>query len=219
MFSGQGQVSQVSAKPFTDKWGKNITLYSFQIQGDQSWYRTGTNLPPCNQGDNISFIFEQQGNNKKVDPNSIQGGGQPMQPQVQQPQQAPMQQQQPNSNFAPPGGSGSQGQKAPAATRDTYWKDKETYDKSVTQPRIAYAAAQKTAVSIVDMALKADVLSLGSGKKADKLELLINYVEEITGRLALKLDSAHEILAELKLSDGSEEPNYAESYANDDMGD
>lgn len=184
MFAGQGQVAQVSEKAFTDKWGKNIMLYSFQINGDNSWYRTGTNRPNCNQGDTISFTFEQQGNNKKVDPNSIQVGAgsvQPMQqqPQVQQaPQPAPVRQQ--------------------SGGRDDYWANKEKYDKEVTQPRIAYAAAQKSAVAIVTAALANDVIGFGNAKKADKMEMLLEYVEDITCRLALRLDSAHEIVAELK---------------------
>ena len=185
MQPANGQIAEVSAKPFTDKWGKNITLYSFKLQGQNQWFRTGTNAPPCNQGDNVQFVFEQQGQNAKVDVQSIQpaqGGAPVSQPQGwAQPQAAPVAQ-------AP----------APAASRDTYWKDKEAYDKEVTQPRIAYAAAQKSAVALIDIALKADVLGFGNAKKADKLEMLLGYCDEITGRLALNLDSAHLILAELK---------------------
>lgn len=193
--NGQGQVTMVSGKPFTDKWGKNITLWSFQIGGDNSYYRTGTNQPQISEGQNITFDFEQQGNNKKVNPQSIQvvqGEG-----NVQ--------------------GSGQQSAQAPQAnrggTRDDYWKNKEAYDKEVTQPRIAYAAAQKSAVAIVTTALANDALGFGSAKKADKMELLIGYVEEVTNRLALKLDSAHEIMAELKAADGQIEPNFVDEDA------
>jgi hypothetical protein len=188
MFSAQGVVQQVSEKPFTDKWGKNITLFSFQLQGNQQWFRTGTNRPPCQQGENISFVYEQQGNNAKVDPQSIQGGSAGAPPQVPQ-QYGSAPQAAPQAQPAPV---------APAATRDTYWKDKEDYDKKVTQPRIAYAAAQKSAVSIVTAALANDILGFGSAKKGDKLDMLIEYVEEVTGRLALKLDDAHNVLANLK---------------------
>lgn len=184
MFAGQGQVAQVSAKPFTDKWGKNITLYSFQLNGDNSWYRTGTNPPPCEQGQMITFTFEQQGNNKKVDINSIQAGqGAPVAqaPQAVQPAVAP-------SRRASGG----------ANSRDDYWANKETYDKEVTQPRISYAAAQKSAVAIVTTALANDVIGFGNAKKADKMEMLLEYVDEITGRLALRLNSGHEILSDLK---------------------
>ena len=184
MFQGQGIVQTISEKPFTDKWNKQITLYSFTLQGNQQWFRTGTTRPNCHQGDNISFVYEQQGQNAKVDPNTIQGGG-------QAPQQAPVGSVQP-MNSPPPV------QQASGGTRDSYWKDKEAYDKEVTQPRIAYAAAQKSAVALIDIALKADILSFGNAKKADKLEMLLDYADNITGRLALKLDSAHFILEELK---------------------
>jgi hypothetical protein len=212
MYSGQGQVSQVSEKPFTDKWGKNITLYSFQLQGDNKWYRTGTNRPNCNQGDNISFVWEAQGNNSKVDPNSIQGG------QAGAPQQQPQAQPQQYSQGTPPPQQVSnvpQPVAAPAATRDTYWKDKETYDKSITQPRIAYAAAQKSAVAIVTTALAHDVLGFGSAKKADKMAMLIGYVKQVTIDLAMDLDNAHIILKDAKaeVANAPEVVNEEDMYA------
>jgi hypothetical protein len=187
MYSGTGTVTTVSAKPFTDKWGKNITLYSFQIGGDQAWYRTGTNEPPCKEGDIINFVFEQQGNNKKVDPSSINVTGQG---NVPTPQAQP-------ARAASSGGN----------SRDDYWKQKEAYDKEVTQPRISYAAAQKNAVQIVKTALECDALGFGSAKKADKMEMLLNYVDEVTNHFAVRLDSGHEIMADLRAADGAVEPN------------
>ncbi len=218
MYQGNGVVSQVSAKPFTDKWGKNITLYSFQIQGDNGWYRTGTNAPQCNQGDQVQFVFEQQGNNRKVDNNSIQvtgsGGGAPQQapPQMQQGNQ-PMQAPQAVPQAAP----APQQARGGANTRDDYWKNKEEYDKGVTQPRIAYAAAQKSAVAIVTAALANDVLGFGNAKKADKMTMLMEYVEQVTCELALKLHHAHEIMATLEESGGLKEPQIVDEedmYAN-----
>lgn len=200
MFSQQGQVAQVSEKPFRDKWGKDIILYSFQLQGDNRWYRTGTMRPPCNQGDSINFVFEQQGNNAKVDVNSLTGGGvvDMSQPAQAAPMQAP-----PAPPAPAPGGAPIPAPApAPAATgggtRDSYWKDKEEYDKKVTQPRIAYAAAQKSAVAVVVAALAHDVLGFGNAKKADKMEMLLGYVDEVTAKFAVDLDNAHNILAEIK---------------------
>lgn len=191
MYSQQGIVSQVSSKAFTDKWGKALTLWSFQLQGDNRWYRTGTEVPQFAQGQQISFVFEQAGNNSKVQPNSVQVvGGAPAAPAAAPPPPPPAAPQRANTG-AP--------RKAAAGAKDDYWANKEAYDKEITQPRIAYSAAQKVAVEIVGLALQHDMLSLGT-KKADKLELVLNYVDEITGRLALKNQHAHEILAELAQS-------------------
>jgi hypothetical protein len=190
--NGQGTVTNVSAKPFTDKWGKSITLYSFQIGGDNAYYRTGTNEPQCKQGDIISFDFEQAGQNKKVNPHSIQVTGQ--------------------------GNVQSTGQGSPQAarggnSRDDYWANKEKYDKEVTQPRISYAAAQKGAIALVTAALANDVLGFGNAKKADKMEMLLGYVSEVTDRLAVKLDAGHEIVESLREANGSIEPTFVDEDA------
>jgi hypothetical protein len=88
-------------------------------------------------------------------------------------------------------------------TRDDYWRNKEVYDKEVTQPRISYAAAQKSAVAVVTAALANDVIGFGSAKKADKMEMLLGYVDEVTNHFALKLDAGNEILADLKSGGGT----------------
>jgi hypothetical protein len=130
----------------------------------------------------IQFSFEQQGQNKKVDPNTIQVTG-----------NAPQQQQPAQQRAVSAGGN----------TRDDYWRNKEVYDKEVTQPRISYAAAQKSAVAVVTAALANDVIGFGSAKKADKMEMLLGYVDEVTNHFALKLDAGNEILADLKSGGGT----------------
>jgi hypothetical protein len=200
LYTQQGQVSDISTKPFTDKWNKQITLYSFQLAGDNRWYRTGKVAPACNVGDSISFVFDQVGNNCNVQAQSIVGGSAAAVPVPAPAAAAPAQSAPPAPAPAAPAAGGKNFQarrpSAPSA-KDDYWANKEAYDKEVTQPRIAFAAAQKSAIEIVGLALQHDLLSLGTAKKADKLDLILAYVDELTGKLALRMQSAGQILEEL----------------------
>lgn len=80
-------------------------------------------------------------------------------------------------------------------SRDGYWKERDRYDKEVRQPMIAYQSARKDAVQIVTAALAADILALGQ-KKADKLDLLLGYVDEVTTSLNEKYREFEAALSE-----------------------
>lgn len=54
MPQGTGTVSKV----FDRKWQDKV-LYSFKLDGDDQYYRTGENKPACNEGDSISFSYGQ----------------------------------------------------------------------------------------------------------------------------------------------------------------
>jgi hypothetical protein len=83
-------------------------------------------------------------------------------------------------------------------SRDTYWEDKAKRDQEITEPRISYSAAQKNATSLVVAALAADILSFGQASKGKKLDMLVDFVEQTTLRLAKLQLNAPEIMKEIE---------------------
>ena len=189
-FSAQGVVTNVSAKEFEGRNGW-VTLHSFQLEGDRAYYRTGTRDMGLQNGEYITFTYEQKGRNNNVDFNSLQRG------------QAP-------AGNAPATGASPQRAPAPARgasagnSRDQYWADKEKRDlekderyQTVDVPRMSFSAAQERAVHLVASALDNDALSLGQ-KKGDKLDLLLDYVDQVTNKFFLESMDSHERLNRLR---------------------
>ncbi|MEK0324840.1 MAG: hypothetical protein QQN63_03970 [Nitrosopumilus sp.] len=159
----KGVVTRLYEKDWTDRdSGDQIILHSFQIEGNKRYFRTGTKVPPFSEGDSISFVADSQSNN--VDLKSVK--------QVEvETVTAP-------KPTASPKSSGS------ATSRDEYWANKEKNDVEVLRPTIAYSAAQKNATALVAAALAADALSFGSTAKGKRLDMLVDFVELTTLRLA-----------------------------------
>lgn len=164
----QGVVSRVSEK----NWDGTM-LYSFQLANDNDWYRTGENNPELVEGQKVKFVYNQRGKTKTVDISTLKKG--------------PI--------GAAPKASGG-GRASGGNARDEYWVQKDAYDKEVTQPRIAWTAAQHDAVALVVAALQHDCIALGA-KKSDRLGILLDTVEEITNELALRNATGHERVAAL----------------------
>lgn len=184
--AAQGVVTTVEGKPFTDRnSGQPITLWSFQVQGDNSWYRLGQSNPTFQQGQFITFVWDQKGRNKFVDTNSVQVSEAPAQPQPQQQSQAP------RNNYSKAASNPQKDYKG----KDNYWQEKERHDKEVTQPTINFTAARGHAVQLVATALQHECLSLGQ-KKADRLGILLDTVDEITRRFCMDSARAPEIIRE-----------------------
>lgn len=159
-----GFVSEVSANPWADKdSGQSVTLHSFRIESENIWFRTGTTDPGLSVGDCVKFTAKRQ----KVDLDTL-GPAQASEVEAEAEKQAP----------APAAASSS---RAPTMSRNDYWTEKDRYDKAVRQPLIAYQSARRDAVDVVVAALEADILTLGQ-KKADKLELLCGYVDQVRDR-------------------------------------
>lgn len=183
----KGTVSNVSARPWTDReTGRSITLYSFQLEGGNKWYRTGETQPPFDTGDNIQFVEH----NNKVDTSSIEKIA------ASEVQQAP--------SPAPAGKSWNKGgaQKGGQLARDDYWTNKEKrdiereeFDKNVRTPMIEYQSARKSATDLVVAALQADALSFGSAAKGKKLEMLVEFVEEVTRDMVARANTFREELS------------------------
>lgn len=151
-----GAVSMVSAKNWTSPQGEDIVLYSFQVAGDKRYFRTGTTKPAISEQDNIRFVFETQGN--KVDLDSIEAVDSAAV------QQAPK----------PPAAGGD--------SREEYWAKKDAHMLNVVEPRINFSASQRDAIALVTAALEQDCLSFGTTAKGKKLDMLLEFVDQVTDR-------------------------------------
>lgn len=185
-YSNQGVVSEVSKKEWYDsRKGRNIDLYSFRIDGNNTWFRTGTNQPTFHQGDAISFTNDDK-NNVRLD--SVQAGNAP----------------------APVAGSPAPAAQQPATVasggqnRDGYWAAKEARDlerearyQSVDVPRMGLSAAQDRAVALVVGAIGTEAIPFGNMAKGERLDYLIEAVEKVTDRFVLDTNFAAERLAGL----------------------
>jgi hypothetical protein len=165
----KGVVSTLYEKDWTDRdTGKEIVLHSFQIEGERRYFRTGTNKPSFNEGEAISFVADGKSGNvdlksvKTVEVETVQA---------------------PKASVA--SGTAASGKSAQSAgSRDSYWANKETYDRDVLRPTIAYSAAQKNATALVCAALASEALSFGSTAKGKRLDMMVDFVELTTLRLA-----------------------------------
>lgn len=163
----QGQVRNSSAKPFKGAQGQ-ITLYSFRLEGDNRWFGCGTDQPNCADGDTISFSYEDKNGKQKVNVNSIkkvEGAKAEASTQV-----------------ATGANQGYASRQAMFAAKDAYWDSKAKRDIEVVEPRINFSASQRDAVALVTAALAHDCLSFGTTAKGKKLDMLLEFVDQVTDR-------------------------------------
>lgn len=170
----------------------NTTLWSFQVDGDKAWYRTGYNKPvrPSGEvlqdGDKVKFVFskDQYGNQVDMDKFKVVAGkGAP-------PKKA-------FSGGAKGGGAGKENWDA----RAKYWDDKEKKDEQVIGPMFDYRSALHAAIDVVAVALKAEAVNLGT-KKAARLEILQEMIHTVQQDLYEDFRRKH---AELAAGDVKEE--------------
>jgi hypothetical protein len=177
----KGVVKEVYEREWSDRdSGEDIILHSFQIESEKRYFRTGTKKPTFKAGDAISFVADGKSGN--VDPKSVKGIV---------PEDVPS----PKSEGRGNGGSRSQSARSQGGSRNDYWENKERRDIETTEPRISYSAAQKNATSLVAAALAADALSFGQASKGKRLDMMVDYVEQVTLRLARLQMNAPAILS------------------------
>ena len=189
-YQNSGTVTTIDSKEFDGRNGP-VLLWSFQIDGSRRWFRLGRKRPTFQKGESISFENDEKGN---VDFDSIVAGGAPA---------APLRQ-----SGAPRAANNQGGQRAASnsgggQTRDGYWAEKEARDlqkdkryQEVDVPRMSFSAAQDRAVTLVAAALSNDALSLGQ-KKGERLDLLLEYVDQVTDRFFTDSMNAHTRLKEI----------------------
>lgn len=149
-----GYVTFVNTKDWNGRNGP-VTLYSFRIEGDDTYWRTGRDDPQLQKGQFAKFTAEGQ----NVDVTSIERGD--IKVETAAPKKS---------------GGGS------ASSRNEYWENKDKHDKEVVQPRIMYCAARRDAITIATAALNADALKLGS-KAATKVDNFVGAVVKLTAEL------------------------------------
>lgn len=195
MYTNEGVVSQVSCKPWSDpKTGRVINLYSFQIEGSNRWFRTGENEPTFRQGEFITFTNDAKANVKLQ---SVTVGNAPASPAPSAPPSTPARQ---SSGTAPTGNS-----------RDDYWANKEAKDvakderyQTVDIPRMSFSATFQPAVDVVCAALANDALSFGTMKKGDKLDFILDCVDQVHDRFFVQAMASHERLKNLTVGTAEE---------------
>lgn len=149
----KGQVKRV----ITRKAGTG-TAYTLQLM-DGKYYGAGFKPPACSEGDTVEFEFF---NNKAGYTQIVDGS-------IKVVQADPAPQGQPQA--APQAGGQS---------KSGYWDEKEKRDLR-TQRAIQYQASRNASLEVAKMALEHDCLSLGQ-KKADKLDILMAFIDETTDR-------------------------------------
>ena len=151
--------------------------WSFRIDGNDNWFRTGSDKPPLKNGDNVSFAYEetQYGNQVAIDSIKV------------------------SADAPPASGASSSGG---ASSRDDYWSRKEETDQFV-QRMIQFNHCTNAAVSVAKLALDAGILPLGSGSKAGKMDALLAQVSAIRNALYDEVEDFSGALAKHKEAFGN----------------
>ena len=185
----KGKIARVSAKPgFKNRAGEDVTLHSFQLEGKNTWYRTGESPIPAGVGQSVQFVADDV----KVDVTTFEVvSGQVV--QAPRPASAAASQ-----AMAPT----SQTSSTPPATTTGldnrgYWDRKDSRDiekdaryQAVSEPRMALSVATEVAGGLISTALTKDAISFGNAAKAKKLGLLASYTKELALELAVFIQDA-----------------------------
>ena len=161
-----GKISKKFYKDWTGKQGQ-IVLCSFQLESSNRYFRTGTTDLSQSEGQHIKFLADQKGN---VDLSTVAVV------EAADVQRAPAP--------APSSGGGNGGKvKENWDARADYWSKKEKRDVEVVEPRITLSASQSVAATLVVAALENDCLSFGGVAKGKKLDMLLDFFDQVTDRL------------------------------------
>lgn len=192
-----GKVSRLYTKDWNGRDGA-VKLYSFQVEGNNRYFRLGTTPPSFRETDTVTFEADANGNATNIE--VTRGTGEPASDtgQTTSPTRTAR-------NWTKPTAS-------TGGNKDQYWKDKEQRDiereeryQSVVEPRITYSSAQSDAVRLVSVALQHDMLTFGNANKSAKLGLLLDYVDQVTMRFAQNRIRAAEILSGVEASDNDDD--------------
>jgi len=155
------QVQDTVKRVISRKTPKAVA-YTVQL-AKEGYIGVGFEAPPCNEGDTISLQYEFNNAGYKQ---MVKGSMQVL-------SSAAPQQREPAPQQAPAGAQGGQ-------SKQSYWDEKEKRDL-ITQRAIQYQASRNAAIEVAKIALEQDCLSLGA-KKADRIDILLAFVDEVTDR-------------------------------------
>ena len=170
----KGIVSYVGYKKL-----KRATVWSFALDGDDNYYRTGFDRPErddgekIEEGDMVRFEYEKTKYGLEVDMDTLEvkeGDGPP--PKKKAPARKS-------------GGGGKSTENWDA--RAKYWEDKEKYDKEVTARMYNFRSAAQMAKDIVLKAQELDLLPKAKTKAA-ALDDLIEKVQVVRDQLFEELE-------------------------------
>lgn len=187
-----GTVREVTERPWSDQeTGRSVTLYSFMLEGDRTFYRTGTTPPPVAVGQSVQFVADGQ----KVDLKSVEqvtGTAGPVAP-------APTPGHQTAATTVAVNGASS------GLSREGYWDRKDARDiarearyQEVSEPRMALSVATEAASRVVVAALQTEALSFGNTAKSKREGMLGDFVKTIATDLALFIQNAPSVLEEAR---------------------
>lgn len=172
----KGVVKYINEKEWDDRRsGETIMLYSFKLEGDDDYYRTGQTKPEFEEGQSVAFEADNKNN---VDLDTLEV----LETAVKKAPKA--------TGRSSAGGSFRKAASGSAGGRDEYWAKKEERDlekdaryQKVDIPRMTFCTAQDAAVELVTVALEHDCLpKIGTAAKTARLSALLAYVDEITDR-------------------------------------
>jgi hypothetical protein len=165
-----GIIAEKSIKPWQGDKGM-INLYSFTLQGDRTYYRTGTTDIQFNSGDCIRFVTDGQ----KVDLTTIEAAD-----ASEVAAQAP-------SPQAPAQAFGGK-PKEDWNARSKYWDAKEIRDVEVIQPNIQQQSARNASISLVDILLREKALpDFTTAKAAERMDIVLDAVDLLTDRFVERM--------------------------------
>lgn len=162
-----GVIQRVNNKAWKDK-----TFYSFTLSGQEGWFNTGVKRPPA-QGTSVKFNFKT--NDKGY--NDVDGSIEVLSDGVSAPTGTV-------AAVLKSNGSGGAGGSA-------YWDRKEARDVANDTAR-ELGASRNTAISLIDLALKYEVLPLPAGK-AKREEFLFGVLDKYTRKLMGKEEVKDEV--------------------------
>lgn len=171
-----GRITEYFEREWKDRnTGRDIILRSLKIDSANQFFRTGTTdlSGQYPVGTGIKFVHDAKGN---IDLDTVS--------EVEVEASSPP----PKKAYSKGGGN----------QRNDYWEQKAVRDIEITEPRISYSAAQRNATTLVAAALEADILSFGQAAKGKKLDMLVDFVEQTTLRLAQLQMNAPEIMKEIE---------------------
>ena len=175
-----GEVAVVNGNEIADKFSDVadavVTLWSFKIEDNDTWFQSGRGKPRFNQGDTIKFVAD----GSKVELKNVEV----LQSAPQQESAGAVEQPTPTQTSASKGGTSLA--KGSPATRDNYWKAKEERDlekdaryQAVDIPRMTMSSAISSAAYVVDAAIKNEALGFGTTAKSKRLDMLGDFVIEL----------------------------------------
>lgn len=158
ILTGEGVVNKVGSK----KVGKRV-YYNFTLEDDDTLYRTGTDRPDVDEGDEIVFDYEDGDYGPMVDLSTVEVTGQAA------PRRKKKASSKNKSRVSRGRSAGDVSQKSSAKSsgnsKDDYWTKKADDDKQ-RQNIISFQAAYNTALAVLSKELDMGLVKLGTEKAA-----------------------------------------------------